>query len=569
VASDARERGASASAVRALIRAAQLTPDPQERARRLLRAAADSTLTGQPNRALRLLDEASSLVTGASMATDLVSVRAEVLLRSGRWEEGVRLLVAECERVAEADPARAAGLLLLACAAHMASGRMNRLYATARQAADLAAGSDPVRATVAQIVMAQALLATGRSEEGDAILDRHEDLLIRAADSVIPPAIGQVVGMAAHSSMWIERWGRSERILSGLIAGARNRALVASLPYPLAVRAQLAFRRGYWDSAYAEAGEAVQLADEAYAEAGEAVQLADETGQLGVLPFTLGVLAEIEAATGRDGACRDHAARALEIAEPAGALAVCLYARNAVGLLELGIGRVDEAISTLRRCRDIALELEQGQLAVVQWAPNLLEAYVRAGLHDEAAALLAEITPRKHDAGGRWARGCVARGRGLLASDEQICRATFAEAARYHADAAMPFEAARTSLALGERLRRLKSGGAARPPLREAQRTFDRLGAEPWARRARRELRATGMSSPRRQRAASGELTAHELHIALLAVEGMTNRQIAAALFLSPKTIEFHLGQVYRKLGVRSRTQLARMLTATGRSSAP
>ena len=88
------------------------------------------------------------------------------------------------------------------------------------------------------------------------------------------------------------------------------------------------------------------------------------------------------------------------------------------------------------------------------------------------------------------------------------------------------------------------------------------LGAEPWARRARHELRATGLATPPRQRQASGDLTAHELRIGLLVADGMTNREVAAALFLSPKTIEFHLAQIFRKLGLRSRTQLARALTA-------
>ena len=123
----------------------------------------------------------------------------------------------------------------------------------------------------------------------------------------------------------------------------------------------------------------------------------------------------------------------------------------------------------------------------------------------------------------------------------------------------MPFERARTQLALGERLRRAKQRAEAREPLTAALDEFERLGARPWAERARTELRATGgPAAGRRAPAAADQLTPHELQIAVLVAQGMTNREAAAALFLSPKTIEYHLGQIYRKLDVRGRAQLAR-----------
>jgi DNA-binding CsgD family transcriptional regulator len=125
----------------------------------------------------------------------------------------------------------------------------------------------------------------------------------------------------------------------------------------------------------------------------------------------------------------------------------------------------------------------------------------------------------------------------------------------------MPFELARTQLAYGERLRRAKARADAREPLRAALATFERLGATAWAERAVAELRATGHASGRRSESASSRLTPHELQVALLVTQGMTNREVAAALFLSPKTIEYHLGQIYRKLDVRGRSQLARLMT--------
>ena len=148
------------------------------------------------------------------------------------------------------------------------------------------------------------------------------------------------------------------------------------------------------------------------------------------------------------------------------------------------------------------------------------------------------------------------RCRGLLADDADY-RAVFERAPATD----LPFERARTQLALGERLRRSKQRAEAREPLTAALDEFERLGARPWAERARTELRATGgPAGAKRTQAAAEQLTPHELQIAVLVSQGMTNREAAAALFLSPKTIEYHLGQIYRKLDVRGRAQLARLM---------
>ncbi len=162
--------------------------------------------------------------------------------------------------------------------------------------------------------------------------------------------------------------------------------------------------------------------------------------------------------------------------------------------------------------------------------------------------------------GARWPGAAAARCRALLAPDDAF-RAAFEAALALHEGLAMPFEQARTQLLLGERLRRAKQRAEARAPLTAALDAFERLGARPWAERARTELRATGgQAGGRRAQAAAEQLTPHELQIAVLVAQGMTNREAAAALFLSPKTIEYHLGQIYRKLDVRGRAQLARLM---------
>jgi DNA-binding NarL/FixJ family response regulator len=124
----------------------------------------------------------------------------------------------------------------------------------------------------------------------------------------------------------------------------------------------------------------------------------------------------------------------------------------------------------------------------------------------------------------------------------------------------MPFDVARTQLCYGERLRRQRRRIEAREQLRAAMEAFDRLGAAAFAERARTELAATGQTARRGEAALSGTLTGQELQVALMVAKGATNREAAVALYLSPKTIEYHLRSVYRKLGIRSRVALARVV---------
>ena len=128
----------------------------------------------------------------------------------------------------------------------------------------------------------------------------------------------------------------------------------------------------------------------------------------------------------------------------------------------------------------------------------------------------------------------------------------------------MPFERARTLLVMGERRRRAGRRVDAREPLREAVETFAHLGAQPWAERARQELRAAGGANGAEPEAGrlADQLTEHELRVAVAVAQGATNREVAANLFVSPKTVDYHLRQIYRKLGINSRTKLVAVITA-------
>jgi DNA-binding CsgD family transcriptional regulator len=199
------------------------------------------------------------------------------------------------------------------------------------------------------------------------------------------------------------------------------------------------------------------------------------------------------------------------------------------------------------------------QPALVMSTPDLVEAYARAGRREDAQELIDVFEARGRRADGRWAQAALGRLRALLAPDEEM-RPLFDASLALHDELPMPFERARTLLCFGERLRRARQRADARGPLKEALEIFERLGARGWAERTRTELRATGEQQSRRTETAAEQLTPHELQIAVLVAQGMTNREAASALFLSPKTIEYHLGQIYRKLDVRGRAQLARLM---------
>ena len=197
---------------------------------------------------------------------------------------------------------------------------------------------------------------------------------------------------------------------------------------------------------------------------------------------------------------------------------------------------------------------------VVQWAPDLVEAYVRAGRSKDAEGLVETFHRHALEVGRAWPLATAARCRGLLA-DEGEFASLFDDALAHHVDGS-PFEGARTELVYGERLRRARRRVEAREHLQAAAEAFDRLGAIPWSARARAELGATGASLRPPDPAARDELTPQELQVALIVAEGKTNREAAAALFLSTKTVEFHLHNAFRKLGVRSRTELARLVAS-------
>jgi DNA-binding CsgD family transcriptional regulator len=532
----ARERGGHAAAASAFERAARLTPDDERGAGRLFEAAIDRHLAGEPERALVVLDRALGASPDPQRRLQIQHLRGRVEIARGRSRSACELLLAEASGAEAKDPGRASLMLSDACAAAMMGGAVGVGVEIAERAHSLAKGQGGPVEIAARLMLGWALIVHGEAPRGTSLLPRHESALAEVE------ALAPTVQLFGTVLIWLEEYESAAHLLERM----REAGWSASSPSLLApvtlTRAELEFRTGNWPLAYASAWESLRLAR--------------DTG--GLLHYSLPVLARIEAARGLEDDCRAHAAEALEIAERHKLGSTFCYARSALGLLELGLGNHDEAIEHLERVERLTEHHEMREPIVLQQTPDLIEAYVRAGRTTEARDALAHFERQARATGRTWTFAAAARCRGLVADADDL-EAEFDDALTRHERTPTPFELARTELCYGERLRRSFGTTEARKRLRSALATFDRLGAAPWAERARVELGATG-ERRRRGQARQWELTPQEMQVAAIVARGATNREASAALFLSPKTIEAHLSRIYRKLGIRSRTELAHLL---------
>jgi DNA-binding CsgD family transcriptional regulator len=531
---ETRGRGGHAEASIALERAAELTGDRNLRARRLLAAADDARLGGQAERSLRLLDEALASTRDEHLRAEIVHLAGVVEMWSGAPLKAYGLLF-EGVAAEGVERAKAARMLGDAAWASCMGGEITNGLEAARRACEFAQDTDDVTSIVAGSTLGLALLLRGRAHEAMPYLERYQVLLdqpgleTRAFHLLRP--VGQVL-------TWLERYDQAHEVFDEMVERARSESALGALPYALAGKAEVDFRIGKWPAAYAGASEAVQIAE--------------DTDQRTLLAFALTSLARVEAGQGREDDCRTHADRAVATTSTG---SIVSYRSAVLGLLALGLGRSEEAVEHLAELayhvRDRGLE----EPNVLQWSGDLIEAYVRAGRDSEAEAELELFERQAAQTGRTWALAVAARCRGLLVPDDQLDDA-FAHRAP------TPYERARTELCYGERLRRARRRTDAREPLQAALETFERLGARGWAERAAKELAATGISAKTREPSAAERLTPQELQVALTVARGATNREAGAALFLSPKTVESHLSRIYRKLNVRSRTELAHQLSS-------
>lgn len=271
-------------------------------------------------------------------------------------------------------------------------------------------------------------------------------------------------------------------------------------------------------------------------------------------------LSTIAAVRGAEQECRGYVEQGLAAAERLGTRYIAEVIRAQVGVLQLGLGQLAEAAGELeasaRRLDALGLRIHE-----LGPGPDLVEAFTRLGRLDEARQAMSLV---QQGSNTKTSAAVKARCLGLVAGEDEF-EQLFAESLSLHPEDEDVFNKARTRLCFGERLRRSRRRVEAREQLRAALDTFESIGAAPWAERARSELRASGESARKRDPSTADQLTPQELQIAGFVAEGLTNKEIAAQLFLSPRTIDSHLRNVYAKLQISSRTQLARLsLEAAG-----
>ena len=536
-----------ASAATALERAARLSPEPADFARRLLAAGETASAAGQLDRSLALLAE-----TAATAADERVSARADhlrglTMMWRGGAVDAVELLARHGNRVADSAPDLAASMLADAAMASAVIGEARHTLELAERAVGLLAGAgDPATRGHVLATYGWALVISGHTTQAHRWTDEAVEL-VGTIDPLSPAAQSIVIALNVRLPT-----GEFEQALTDSLAiceRAREAGAIGALPNPLIVAADAAYRLGDW--ARAEAASA------------EGLQVAEETGQQNWWAHGLVIRARLAAAQGREADSRWAAQNALDLARSYGLGSGRVFALAALGFLELGLERIDEAIDALDRVERAVTQFGFDEPTLIPWAPDLIEAYVRAARPADASRVLAMLDRQTAGSGTVCARAALARCRGLVEPDFV---AGFTEALELDRERPMPFERARTLLGYGRRLHRAGQRAAARERLHEALAGFERLGAKPWAVQARNELRAAGgRLRAAKDDAAAGQLTAQEQRVAATVARGASNRDIAAELFLAPKTVEFHLRQIYRKLGVGSRAQLIVMLAGTAR----
>ncbi|CAM4462207.1 LuxR family transcriptional regulator [Nocardia ninae] len=528
VAEHARHRS---GAIAALERAAELSDNPIRRADRMLRAAELAVDSGRRDAAERLVLAARALpITPRHEAT-------AAWLLSG-FDDGVR---EDRSRIAELATSAAS----VAADGHP-DAAMRILWGAATRCFWAEPGPDTRRALLAvadalpvpdddpRSVAVSAWVAP--FERGEWVLDRLHAL---AADTGRSPELNRLLGSAAHQ---VGAYDLAAHFSAAAAPGLRATGQLGLLPRALTVQACSLTRLGDLTAAATAAAEAAVFAH--------------ETGQPFMHGLATAIHGEIAALQGdypRAAALTGHAER---IGLASGARPILGMVQLARGLAALGEGRYDDAFVDLRRIydpQDPAYSMSLRAYVIAE----LTEAAVRAGqvdtlrelLHGLEPVLTATPSPIVH-IGWRYARA-------LVETDATEAHFTAALAADL---TAWPAERGRLHLAYGEWLRRQRRVVESRTHLRMAREIFDALGFTAWSERCRLELRSAGESSPNRDPDARNRLTPHELSIAQMAAQGLTNREIGQRLYLSHRTVSTHLHRIFPKLGVSSRTDLVGLL---------
>ncbi len=542
VAETARARGGQAAVAEALERAARLTPNPATRGRRLAGAAEAAWDLGETARASALVEEALAVAADPAERARLTGLAGRIEFQSGDLERAHRLVLDAADALADLGrPAQAVTMLGVGSLVLHNLARPGDAAALGRRALELADGEPEDVRLRATYHLGRALRITGRAAEAEPLLEAV------VAHLLAPEAPSRLALQRAAIALAVLDRPQEAMPLARRTLEVAHAAGPMQVAYALSLVAQVEMYLGDWRAAVSSASEGLVLCR--------------DMGQDNVAATFASFLARIAGARGDGDGLRRWEPLARAAVEASGNRFERLQLDHAAGLLALGEDRPARRGRPARRRRG-----RVGEPRRARPRPRR-----RTGSRRGARAA------RPQGRGARGARGLARarRRRGACSGPRRSSRAAVVSSTRTTMQArrrscrrsrTVRRSATRTPLRARACSSARRCGGAGGGSTRGAQlaaavETFERLDAEAWAERGRRELRASG-AKLRRSAEAGDELTPQELQIALQVAEGKANKEVAAVLFLSPKTVEFHLSRIYRKLGVSSRAELVRRLAS-------
>ena len=532
----AQARGGFAAAAAFLERSSVLTLDPAGRAVRALGAAQAKYEAGAFDEALTLAANAEVGPLDGLRRAELDLLRARISFAAERGNESPTLLLAAAKGFEAFDARRARLIYLDALSAALFAGRLAGSCGAREVAAAVRALPPPASPVAAADLLLDGLarMITEGPSSGTPAL--REGLRAFSSGDVGEDDgrrwRGWLAGRAAGFIWDYEAW---DSLTMRQVRAAREAGALAQLPFALSTRVGVCLFEG-------DVAAAAALVEEADA-------LAEATDGRIVPPY--GVLT-VAAFRGREDELTRSMATSTEVFLRDGEGMGLTLSQWAKALLLDGLGRYDEAFAAAEQASEDPYEVWFSTFALVE----LIEAASRSGRNERAADALEILAASTSASGTPWALGVEARSRALLARGDDAER-LYREAIDRLEPTRLRVDLARARLLYGEWLRRERRRLDAREQLRIAYDFFSDAGMEAFAERARVELRATGEHARTRTADTLDQLTPQEAQISRLVAQGHTNREIAAQLFISPSTVEYHLGKVFRKLDVKSRTQLA------------
>jgi len=547
----AQARGGFAAAAAFLERSAALTPSPGRRAERALAAATAKYQAGAFDAALRLLAaaEAGPLDELQRARSDLL--RGQIAFASSRGSDAPPLLLKAARRFEPLDLrlARETYLQALSAALFVSSlARAANLYEVAEAAR--AAPSPPGSPRAADLLLdGTAVLITEGYPAGAPMLKRAVSAF--RAGEISPEEGLRWLWQACLSAGLIWDFDSWQVLADRQIKVARDAGAVTALPLAVNMRAIQHLFVGEFAAATSLVAELESVS--------QAIGISvARHAALGLAVFR-----------GREAEATELVAASTQDAERRGEGAWLNFIRWATAVLCNSLGQYEKALAAAQQASQDSIA---GPHMAARWAAvELIEAAVRSGMPEHAAGPLQRLAQTTRASGTDWARGIEARSRALV-SEGKNAEACYLEAIDHLGRTPLRVDLGRAHLLYGEWLRRQRRIRDGRDQLRRAYTLFSGFGMEAFAERARIELRATGAHALKRKAGTPDVLTAQEALIARLASEGASNPQIAAQLYISPATVAYHLSKVFAKLGISSRSQLARTLPAqpdAGRAATP